>query len=60
MLATQKDSTHFLFNEKGLVKIESCPKCGSKRFNLIDFNRFFHCWGCRLVCHVDEIKGETL
>jgi len=47
-----------LFSHKGLVKIEKCPKCGSKRFNLIDFNRWFHCWECRHVCPVSEILDK--
>lgn len=57
-LNQQKTHKHLLFNENGLIKIEKCPKCGSNRFNLIDHNNWFHCWECRLVCLVSEIKGE--
>ena len=45
------------FTEKGLIQIEKCPRCDSEKFNFIDFNRFFHCWQCRLVCAVSELKG---
>lgn len=56
----QSSQPRILFNEKGLVMIEKCPKCNSKRFNLIDHNNWFHCWDCRHVCLVSDIQGVSI
>ena len=50
-------STSLIFTPLGLVRIEKCPECGSKRFNLIDNNNWFHCWECRFVEHISKLKG---
>lgn len=41
---------------EGLETPEKCPRCHSTKFNLIDFNNWFHCWKCRLVCAVSKLK----
>lgn len=53
-------STSFIFTPLGLVKIEKCPRCESKRFNLIDNNNWFHCWECRFVEQVSKLKGVEI
>ncbi len=61
MLASKQNKetscSPIFFNEKGVIKIEKCPKCGSNQFNLIDHNNWFHCWECRFVEHISKLKG---
>lgn len=54
------NSPRIIFNELGMVEIEKCPRCDSRRFNTIDYNNWFHCWACRLVCKVSELKGVKI
>jgi len=55
-----KTQHHTFFTKKGLLTIKSCHRCGSIRFGVLDNNTLFHCWECRLVCDVFDVKGGIL
>lgn len=53
----KNESTSIIFTPLGLIRIKKCPRCDSTKFNLIDNNNWFHCWGCRLVENISKLRG---
>lgn len=39
----------------GQASLIPCPKCNGNRVHIIDFDKFFHCWDCRLVGKVSDL-----